>query len=278
MPFLDLGGHPFFFERRGTGPRLLLIGGTGGDLRRPETRFEGPLARHFEILSYDQRGLGQSYKGEGVVPFTMADYADDAAALMEALGWDKAHVLGISFGGMVAQEFALRHPRKVQRLILCCTASGGAGGSSFAFHALPRMSGAEMAALKVRISDSRHDEAWARADPAQYQMLLALAAADPFAEEAGHKEGAARQIAARARHDSWERLPRIDCPVLVMGGRHDGTAVPDVVTALAGRIPGAGLRFFEGGHLFMLEDKNAYPAMVEFLTTQAATISPPALG
>ncbi len=264
MPFVNLRGLPFFFARNGSGPRLLLIGGTGGDLRRPETQFAGPLARHFEMLTWDQRGMGQSYKGDG--PFTMADYADDAAALMAAQGWDAAQVVGVSFGGMVAQELALRHPGRVWRLILCCTASGGVGGASFPFHELPPMPADELAALKVRIADTRRTDAWIAANPAPYRMLLAMAAADPFAAEPGHAEGAARQIAARATHDTWERLPQIACPTLVMGGHHDGIARPEVVTALAGRIAGAELRFFEGGHLFMLEDKSAYDAMAAFLT------------
>jgi 3-oxoadipate enol-lactonase len=118
--FLDFGGLPFFFERQGAAQPLLLIGGTGGDLRWPETRFAGPLTHHFEVLAYDKRGIGQSYKGEDRASFAMADYADDAAKLMEALNWGEAHIIGISFGGMVAQEFVLRHPRKVLRLILCC--------------------------------------------------------------------------------------------------------------------------------------------------------------
>jgi 3-oxoadipate enol-lactonase len=118
----------------------------------------------------------------------------------------------------------------------------------------------------VEISDIRRDEAWAKANPALYRQLLAHALADPFAGEPGHQDGAARQLAARAEHDTWDRLPAISCPVLVTGGRHDGIAKPEVVTALASRIPGAQLDFFEGGHLFMLEDKNTYPAMVDFLS------------
>jgi 3-oxoadipate enol-lactonase len=263
VPFAELGGRPFYFERHGAGAPLLFLGGTGGDLRRPETRFWGPLARQFDLLTFDQRGMGQSWKGDG--PFTMADYADDAAALMQAQGWNAAHVIGVSFGGMVAQELALRHPGKVEKLVLCCTASGGEGGRSFAYHELPKMSREEMAALKVRISDTRHDDAWARANPAEYRLLLQMAAADPFAGEAGHVEGAARQLAARARHDTYARLPGLRCPTLVMGGRHDGIAPPDAVTALAGAIPGAQLRLFEGGHLFMLEDKAAHEAMADFL-------------
>ena len=263
MPFADLGGRPFFYERQGTGAPLLLIGGTGGDLRRPETRFAGPLTRYFDVLAYDQRGLGQSWKGDA--PFTMADYADDAARLMEQLGWAEAHVVGISFGGMVAQELVLRNPAKVRRMILCCTASGGAGGASFAYHELPKMDARELAALKVKISDLRRDDAWIQGNAATWQMLLAMALADPFRDEPGHAEGAARQIAARAHHDTWDRLPTITVPVMVMGGRYDGIARPEVVRALASRIPGAGLRFFNGGHLFMLEDHSAYDAMVDFL-------------
>ncbi len=266
MPFIDLGEHPFFFERLGSGQRLLFIGGTGSDLRRLETRLFGPLPRHFDLATWDQRGMGQSWKGAPEdTPFTMADYADDAARLMDALGWDNAHVVGTSFGGMVAQELVLRHATRITKLVLCCTASGGAGGASFAYHELPAMSPDEMAALKVRIADTRRDDAWVAAHPGEYRMLHGFAAADPYRDEPGHAQGAARQISARAGHDTWDRLPQIACPTLVMGGKYDGIAPPEVVTALARRIPGASLRFFEGGHLFMLEDKTAFAAMTDFL-------------
>ncbi len=263
MPFVDLAGLRVYFERRGAGAPLLLIGGTGGDLRRPETRFDGPLARHFDLLTHDQRGMGQTGKPDQ--PYRMADYADDAARLMDCAGWDSAHVMGVSFGGMVAQELALRHPARIRKLVLCCTASGGAGGSSFAYHELPPMTREAMAALKVRLSDTRHDDAWALAHPAQYKTRLALAAADPFADEPGHAGGAQRQIAARAGHDAWERLPSLACPTLVLGGRHDGIVTAQTVEKLAHRIPGAQLRLFEGGHFFLHEDRAAYPAIIAVL-------------
>lgn len=242
--------------------QLLFIGGTGGDLRRPETRLFGPLPRYFDLMTWDQRGMGQSWKGDG--PFTMADYADDAARLMESQGWVDALVVGVSFGGMVAQELALRHPTKVRRMVLCCTASGGEGGISFPFHELTGKMREEVAAVRVRISDIRHDT-WAAANPAEYRLLLQYAAADPYRDEPGHVEGLARQLAARARHDTWARLPRIACPTLVMGGRFDGIARPEVVTALAQRIPGAQLCFYDGGHLFMLEQRSAFDDMRKFL-------------
>src|SRR5262249_37185592 len=117
----------------------------------------------------------------------------------------------------------------------------------------------------IPISDSRHDAAWAAAHPDRYAKLLALMARDPYADESNHAIGIKRQKDARSRHDSWARLPQIACPVLVMGGRHDRLAPPENLEALAGRIPGALLRFFDGGHLFMFDDKSAYPAMAEFL-------------
>ncbi len=263
MTFAQIGGLSFWYERQGAGAPLLFISGTGCDLRRPETRWFGPLARQFDLLAYDQRGLGQSAKPDR--PYTMADYADDAAGLIAFAGWQDAHVVGVSFGGMVAQELVLRHPDRARRLILCCTSSGGAGGSSFAYHTLPPMTRQERASLMLPLADTRHDAAWAAAHPDTYAKIHARIAADPYADEPGHAMGARRQEDARIGHDTWDRLPGIRCPMLVMGGRYDGLAPPENLEALASRIPGAQLRFFEGGHLFMLEDANAFPAMVQFL-------------
>lgn len=264
MPIADVGNIKIYHERHGSGPPLLFIGGTGGDLRRPETRFWGPLARQFEILAFDQRGMGRSSKPD--IPYCMADYADDAAGLMDAVGWDSALVVGVSFGGMVAQELVLRHPARVRRLVLCCTASGGAGGASFPLHEMPPMGPDARADFMLTLWDTRRDDAWRKANPGEYRLLHGFAAADPFADEAGHAQGAARQLAARANHDTWARLTGIACPVLVMGGKYDGLARPQTVRALASRIPGAALEFFEGGHAFFLQDARAYPAMAAFLS------------
>src|SRR4051794_17019917 len=111
MPKVDLGRIRLYYERAGEGPGLLFISGTGGDLRVKPGVFESPLGAAFDLLAYDQRGLGQSDKPAG--PYSMQDYADDAAELLDAIGWDRAMVIGVSFGGMVAQEFALRHPKRI---------------------------------------------------------------------------------------------------------------------------------------------------------------------
>src|SRR4030067_2326169 len=137
MPFITVRDLKMYYEIRGKGKHLLVISGTGGDLRRSPNIFEMPVAQHFEILAYDQRGLGQTAKPD--IPYTMVDYADDANALLDALGWDHCLLMGISFGGMVAQEFALRYPQRVERLVLACTSSGGAGGGSFLLHELAEL-------------------------------------------------------------------------------------------------------------------------------------------
>jgi 3-oxoadipate enol-lactonase len=225
--------------------------------------FEGPFARGFDLLAYDQRGLGRSSKPD--VPYSMAQYADDAAALLDHVGWPTARVIGVSFGGMVAKELALRHPERVERLVLACTSPGGAGGSSFPFHEIEHLQGEARARHLIPVSDTRRDATWAAANPDLYAQFVAMGSVDPYADEPGHREGARRQLEARAKHDTWERLDRIACPTLIAAGRHDGIALPETQENMAARIAGAQLRFFEGGHLFMLQDREANRAIIEFL-------------
>jgi 3-oxoadipate enol-lactonase len=264
MPIAKLPDIELYYERAGEGPPLLFISGTGGDLRTKPNQFDGPLPKSFDMLGYDQRGLGRSEKPD--VPYSMADYADDAAALMADQGWDEALVIGVSFGGMVAQELAIRHPDRVKRLVLACTSPGGPGGASFPFHEIEHLKGEARARYLIPISDTRRDDAWAAAHPDQHALFVAMGAADPFADEPGHAMGAHRQLEARAAHDAWDRLGEIACPTMIAAGRHDGIALPATQEKMAAQIPDAKLQFFEGGHLFMIQDRTAAPAMAAFLT------------
>ncbi len=263
MPTASIDDVDIWFERAGKGPPLLFISGTGGDLRTRPNVLDGPYPKVFDVLAYDQRGLGRSGKPPG--PYAMAAYADDAARLLDVMGWARARVLGVSFGGMVAQELVLRHPAKVERLVLACTSPGGAGGASYPFHEIAHLSGEARARHLIPISDTRRDAAWARDNPELHAQLVAQASADPFADEPGRAAGARLQLEARARHDTWERLGEIACPVMVAAGRFDGIALPETQERMAARIPGAKLNVFEGGHLFMLQDRAANPAIIDFL-------------
>lgn len=272
MPFISVRDIRLHYDIRGTGPRLLFISGTGGDLRRSPNAFDSPLPQQFEVLAYDQRGLGQSDRPD--VPYTMADYAADADALLEALEWDRCLVMGVSFGGMVAQEFAIRYPQRVERLVLACTGSGGAGGASYPLHELTGLSLEEWGRRVVELSDMRRDAAWQAAHAREFQAFVneMLTGLKVGANEPGRAAGARRQIEARKDHNTYDRLPSLPMPVLICGGRYDGIASVSNQEAMLQRIPHARLKLFEGGHLFFIQDANAFPRIARFLRGEAANI------
>ena len=265
MPFAQVRDLDVYYELHGQGPRVLTISGTGGDLRHNPVRGHGLLEQGHEVLMYDQRGLGQTSKPDA--PYSMADYADDAAALLDALGWERAHVIGTSFGGMVAQHLAIRHPERVDRLVLACTSSGGAGGSSYDLLQLDGLSAEDRVARWLPLLDTRVD--MSTDPPTLPESLLAIAPLlaslgqppdDPIAAMGAH-----RQLVARSTHDVWDDLPGITAPTLVIGGRYDGQSAPANSERMASRIPGAHLVLCDGGHAFMFQDPAAWPAIVEFL-------------
>jgi 3-oxoadipate enol-lactonase len=266
MPHILVGAVELYYERSGTGSRVLLISGTGGDLRQRPGVFDGPLAANFDVLAYDQRGLGQSSIPEG--PYSMSDYADDAAHLLAAIGWDDALVVGISFGGMVAQELALRHRKRVRKLALACTSSGGEGGSSYPLHELSDLEGEESVVRTLELADTRFDKAWRDANAEEFDGLAKMWAdrAEVGKDEPRRAEGHALQLDARKRHNTWGRLSQITCPTLVAAGRYDGIAPLENSERMASAIPDGQLRVFDGGHLFLLQDPTAFPAIIEFLS------------
>jgi 3-oxoadipate enol-lactonase len=265
MPFINVHDLNMYYEIRGKGPRLLFISGTGGDLRRSPNIFEMPIAKHFEILAYDQRGLGQTSRPD--IPYTMIDYADDANALLDAVGWDRCLVTGISFGGMVAQEFALRYPHRVERLVLACTSSGGTGGASYPLHELAGLPLEDYVHRILRLRDIRRHAIWREANPAQFQALFdeTLAGLRVGADEPGRQMGARRQLEARARHDTYDRLPELQMPVYICGGLYDAIAKPANLKTMQEQIPKSRLELFEGGHLFYVQDPRAFDRMTAFL-------------
>ena len=264
MPFARVRELNLYYEIHGSGPRLLFIGGSGGDLRRKPNVFDGPLARAFTVLAYDQRGLGQTDVPDG--EYTMGDYAEDANALLNSVGWDACRVMGVSFGGMVAQEFALRHTKRVERLVLACTSSGGAGGASYPLHELAALDTRERLQRTVLLTDTRRDAEWQASHQSELaNMVDGMIAATAGAGGPDRTPGQRRQLEARRYHDTFDRLPALTMPVFLCGGKYDGIAPAENLEALERQIPNAHLEFFEGGHLFLMEDRRAFTRVVAFL-------------
>jgi 3-oxoadipate enol-lactonase len=265
MATLAVDDLDIYYEVLGEGPRLLVFNGSGATIAsaRPLIDF---LAQSFEVLVYDQRGLGLTGLPSSLEGFTMASYAADGAALLDYAGWPTARVFGISFGGMVAQEFAATWPERVERLALLCTSPGGEGGSSYPLHELDSLAPDERARVWHQNLDTRFSPQWLSSHPSDKALVeqVAIREAGPMTPD--QRQGARLQLQARAHHDVWSRLRRIRCPTLVACGRYDGLAQPANSEAIASRIPNSELRRYEGGHLFILQDPRALPEIVSFLS------------
>ncbi|MBL8778967.1 MAG: alpha/beta fold hydrolase [Acidimicrobiales bacterium] len=262
MPTAALNGIEVYYEQRGTGPRVLFANGSGSTLAEAALIVD-VLAAGCEVVAHDQRGLGKTEVPPG--PYTMADYAADAIALLDHVGWERCRVLGISFGGMVAQELAVTVPERVERLALLCTSPGGEGGSSYPLHELGDRPPAEQAAIGLSILDTRFTPEWLASHPSDQALVEMMVARRSQPDDPEQARGKAEQLGARRNHDVWDRLGRITCPTLVAGGRYDGIAPPANSEAIASRIADADLRFYEGGHAFLAQDPAAFPDVQAFL-------------
>jgi 3-oxoadipate enol-lactonase len=260
VPVDQVNGVELYWERSGSGPRLLFCNGSGTTLQVVRPLLDS-LARRFDLLAWDYRGLGRSVPLTG--PYTMADLAADAAGLLEIARWDTCRVLGVSFGGMAAQEFAVTNPERVERLALACTSAGGEGGSSYPVAKLQGLPPRDRRAAELKLADSRWDERWLQAHPADRVLAERLTAAQDQPDPAEPAYQA--QLEARAGHDVWDRLDAIACPALVGYGNYDGIAPAQNSIAIASRIRGAELRGYEGGHLFLFQDPAAVPEFEAFL-------------
>ncbi len=262
MPGAVVNGIELYYERAGEGPPVLFLNGSGSTLADVAPLLQS-LARHLDVLAHDQRGLGRSAMAPG--PYTMADYAADALGLLDVVDWPTCRVVGVSFGGMVAQELAVTAPERVERLALLCTSPGGDGGSSFPLHELAGLSPLRRAQKTTQLLDTRFSEDWLATHPGDRMFVDAMVKMGARAAPAEARRGAAEQLEARRRHDVWARLGRVTCPTFVAAGRFDGIAPVANSEAIAARIAGATLHVYEGGHAFFVQDRRALPEVIEFL-------------
>ena len=263
MPTALVNGIEVYFEEHGRGPRLLFLNGSGATLTTSRLLID-PFTDRFDTVAHDQRGLGRTAIPPG--PYRMADYPRDAAALLDHLGWSTCRMVGVSFGGMVAQELAVTWPERVERLALCCTSPGGAGGSSYPLHELVAVPADEHAAVMTTLLDTRFTPAWLAEHHGDRQLVATLAARGGTPKPAAVLRGEAEQLAARLGHDVFDRLPAIDCPTLVASGRYDSDRAARERGGDRGTDPDAQLRVYDGGHAYFVQDAAALPDLLDFLS------------
>ncbi|MCS6926602.1 MAG: alpha/beta hydrolase [Candidatus Binatia bacterium] len=259
MPYLRSNGITLYYEEHGSGEPLLLI--MGFTVSSIGWRWNLPaFARMFRTIVFDNRGVGRSDKPD--TPYSMAMFAADTLGVLDSLGIAQAHVFGISMGGMIAQEFALRYPQRVKTLILGCTHCGGANAvlsqDPDVLHLVQHVETVDVqqAALimtKVAVTPwflQRHLDVLVQLNQ------LSLQYPTP-------QHGMVRQMQAIQGHDTYDRLPQITVPTLVVTGKEDGLVPPENSITLARRIPNADLVMLaNASHLFNIELPDATAELV----------------
>jgi 3-oxoadipate enol-lactonase len=268
MPTANVNGQELHYLQRGEGEPLLLIQGLSGTHLTWGEEFLEILERDFALTVFDNRGVGKSSRV--TEPFSVADMADDAAGLLDALGLERAHVLGISMGGMIAQHLTLRHPGKVTTLTLGCTYSGGAGSATTS----------EAVARRLTEGWSSGDREKAIRTAWEVNVSPSFAGGKEqfrtFRENALGARVALEvimlQVQAVGGHDVLDRLGEIETPTLIIHGELDEMLPVANGRLIASKIPGARYEEFEDvGHLFWVEEPERSAALIRDHAQVAAT-------
>ena len=259
------------YERTGSGEPLLCI--TGFTISAAVYEPVLPLwGERYDCITYDNRGSGRS--GAPLRTTSMAELAADAARLLDALGVESAHVFGISMGGMIAQELALRFPEKVRGLLLAGTTPGGPRAVRPALGELAVV-GVDLARTfrqpaRPWLGPLLFSRGFREREPERVRELLAF-----FAAHGPTPWGANAHWWATVYHDTVSRLGRIQAPTLVMHGGEDTFAPIANAELLADRIPDAELCVVDGtGHAFILEAPERSFALIDEFLTARAPIAP----
>ena len=277
MSTARIGEIELYYEDHGSGEPLLLIMGLAADSQA--WMFQIPaFAEHLRTIAFDNRGVGRSSKPVG--PYTIHQMADEAAALLDHLEIPSAHVVGVSMGGMIAQELALRHPEKVRRMVLACTyPEPDHDIEEQRRFTVGQMGGKVSAAGKIEIDVSA-------VDPLSFlQQMLPAVFNQSFIESELPKlmqvfsgalqygfsmEAILGQVAAVMGHKATDRLHGIASPTLVITGDADRLISPANSDILAREIPNARLVKIPGGsHGFNFETPEVFNREVLGFLTEA---------
>ncbi|HYV56441.1 MAG TPA: alpha/beta hydrolase [Candidatus Nitrosopolaris sp.] len=261
MSIAKVGALDLYYDEQGSGDPLLLVMGLAAD--SAAWMFQVPdFARHYRTIVFDNRGVGRSAKPPG--PYTIHEMADDTAGLLDVLGIARAHVVGVSMGGMIAQELALRHPDRVRGLVLACTyPEPDAEVERQREFSVAQFGGTVAADGEMRIDLTALDpmlffqhllprvfnQAFIDQDLPKLMQLFSGALQYGFSMEA-----ILGQVAAVMGHRATERLHQIKARTLVITGDADLLIPPANSRVLAEHIPNAKLVTIPGGsHGFNFE-------------------------
>jgi pimeloyl-ACP methyl ester carboxylesterase len=262
MPVAHSGDTELYWESTGTGVPVLLVMGLGMSATG-WWRTVPALAQGFRVLVFDNRGMGRSGRPPG--PYSVAQMADDAVAVLDAAGEDSAHVYGISLGGMIAQEIALRHGECVRALVLGATTAGGR-------LAVPP-DDATLAFFGRRAQMPAEEAVWASV-PYSYAHATRRWHGERIAEDIAQRlrfpvepEPYTAQLDAALAHDALDRLGTLAAPTLVVHGGEDRMVNPANADLLTRSIPDSSLlRLPEAAHLYPTDAPEVEDKIAGFLS------------
>jgi 3-oxoadipate enol-lactonase len=263
MPFVESQGAKIYWDEQGNGAPLLLIMGLGYSSALWH-RTRPLLSPRYRTIAFDNRGVGLSDVPPG--PYSIATMASDAAAVLDAAGIARAHIFGISMGGMIAQEFALQYPARTHSLILGCTAPGGPSAvraeSNVTDILVARGMTLEQAceAILPYIYDASTPREKIEEDSQVRRRC--------FPSPAGYLA----QLMAIRPWEAYSRIARITARTLVIHGNSDALVPPRNAELIAGRIPGAKLVLLDrASHLFLTDQTEfAHKEIFDFLSSASS--------
>lgn len=269
MTIAKINDIDMYYEEHGdpnAEPLLLIMGfamnATSWGLQIPA------FAQRYHVIAFDNRGVGRTTQPEGA--YSMPQMAADAAALLDHLGIESAHIVGISMGGMIAQEFALRYPLRVRGLVLAATTPGGPHAAGYEEMRTTSAEAMALTDLSSMMTPEGIKEGMDRLFTAEFQAKPSTGAIQMGIAGMMHPQtlgGMKGQLAAIRAHDTYDRLPKIAAPTLVIAGDADTFVDARNSPIMASRIPGAKLIMIAGQkHGFTAEKPDeANVAILDFL-------------
>jgi len=265
MPRIKTNEIELYYETRGEGQPLVLISGLGYSSWQWH-KMVPFLAEHFQVVTFDNRGIGQSDKPAG--PYTAQILAADTVGLLDALGIEKAIVMGHSMGGFIAQAMALDFPQKVEKLILCSTNFGGPNHipvTPEAMKVLTDVTSDALTRFKNGLSVSTAP-GWAEKNPETIAAWIQWRVANPI-EPVHYQAQLAIGLGLLPEAAAFEnQLSRLNVSTLILFGEHDKVVPPANAALLAEKIANSQVVIFpDAGHFFPLEiPEVASKAVIEF--------------